>query len=56
MTWLTARPNRTVAAGVGGVPVGKRIQYDGHAGRVTNDTAANELLSREYRKGWKLDG
>ena len=36
--------------------VGKKIDYDGDAGRVTNDTAANDLLGREYRKGWKLDG
>jgi len=36
--------------------VGKKIQYDGATGRVTNDTAANDLLSRKYRPGWTLDG
>jgi hypothetical protein len=36
--------------------VGEKIQYDGEAGRVTNNKAANDLLSRQYRKGWTLDG
>ena len=34
--------------------VGKKIKYDGAAGRVTNCAEANELLSRKYRAGWKL--
>jgi predicted dehydrogenase len=33
---------------------GKRIYYDGEAGRVTNFADANQYLSREYRKGWSL--
>ena len=36
--------------------VGKKIEYDANAGRVTNSDEANELLSRKYRKGWVLDG
>jgi predicted dehydrogenase len=36
--------------------VGERIEYDGQAGRVTNNSQANDLLRREYREGWKLDG
>jgi predicted dehydrogenase len=36
--------------------VGKKINYDGEAGRVTNSPEANELLRRTYRKGWTLDG
>ena len=36
--------------------VGEKIQYDGDAGRATNNSEANDLLSREYREGWKLDG
>jgi predicted dehydrogenase len=36
--------------------VGKKIQYDGAAGRVTNSEEANALLSRKYRQGWTLDG
>jgi hypothetical protein len=35
---------------------GKKIEYDGAAGRVTNDDDANALLAREYRKGWTLNG
>ncbi|MGH9836633.1 MAG: hypothetical protein ACRD9Y_26710, partial [Blastocatellia bacterium] len=33
---------------------GKRIYYDGAAGRVTNNADANQYLQREYRKGWSL--
>ena len=36
--------------------VGEKIEYDGQAGRVTNNSEANDLLSRKYREGWKLDG
>ena len=35
--------------------VGKKIQYDGAAGK-TDCPEANELLSRKYRAGWTLDG
>ena len=36
--------------------VGKKLEYDGVNGRVTNSAEANALLKREYRSGWKLDG
>jgi predicted dehydrogenase len=36
--------------------VGKKIEYDGATGRVTNSEDANALLSRPYRKGWTLNG
>jgi predicted dehydrogenase len=36
--------------------VGEKLDYDGTAGRVTNNTEANDLLSRKYRDGWTLDG
>jgi len=36
--------------------VGKKLDYDGAAGRVTNVPEANSLLSRQYRPGWTLDG
>jgi len=36
--------------------VGKKLDYDGAAGRVTNSSEGNDLLRREYRKGWTLDG
>ncbi len=36
--------------------VGKKLEYDGAAGRVTNSAEANALLSRQYRPGWTLNG
>ncbi|MCI0349152.1 MAG: Gfo/Idh/MocA family oxidoreductase [Acidobacteriales bacterium] len=33
---------------------GKRIYYDGEAGKITNVADANQYLLREYRKGWSL--
>ncbi len=36
--------------------VGKKIEYDGAAGHVTNCDEANALLSRKYRPGWTLNG
>ena len=36
--------------------VGKKLEYDGVNGRVTNSAEANALLSRKYRPGWALDG
>jgi predicted dehydrogenase len=36
--------------------VGKKIDYDGKTGRVTNSSKANDLLKRKYRSGWMLDG
>jgi len=36
--------------------VGEKLDYDGATGRVTNSREGNKLLSRKYRRGWKLDG
>ncbi|NIA15607.1 MAG: Gfo/Idh/MocA family oxidoreductase [Nitrospiraceae bacterium] len=36
--------------------VGEKIEYDGESGKVTNNKAANKLLKRKYRRGWKLKG
>ncbi|HSU57345.1 MAG TPA: Gfo/Idh/MocA family oxidoreductase [Candidatus Dormibacteraeota bacterium] len=36
--------------------VGKKIKYDGAAGRVLDCSEANELLSHAYRPGWTLNG
>ncbi len=33
---------------------GKRIEYDGEAGKVTNVPGANQHLRREPRKGWDI--
>ena len=36
--------------------VGKKIEYDGASGRITNSPEANAQLGREYRPGWTLHG
>jgi hypothetical protein len=36
--------------------VGKKLEYDGTRGRVTNSAEGNDLLSRQYRPGWTLHG
>lgn len=36
--------------------VGKKIEYDGQRGEVTNSIEANGLLQKDYRTGWPLDG
>ena len=36
--------------------IGKKLEYDGKTGRVTNSPEANELLHRKYREGWTLNG
>ena len=33
---------------------GKRIDYDGESGRITNVPEANQYLRREPRKGWEI--
>lgn len=35
---------------------GRPLQWNGPAGRFTNDDAANQLLHSEYREGWSLEG
>ena len=36
--------------------VGKKLEYDPVAGKVTNAPEANEFLSKKYREGWTLNG
>jgi len=33
---------------------GKKVEYDSKNMKITNDEAANKLLTREYREGWEL--
>jgi len=33
---------------------GRRIQWDDAAEKILDDKAANQLVSRKYRKPWKL--
>jgi hypothetical protein len=44
----------TVLLGIVAYRSGKKLEYDGKSGRITNTTAANQYLTREYRKGWSI--
>jgi hypothetical protein len=46
----------TMLVGLAAYRVGRKIQYDGVAGKVIGDDEANALLSRKYRDGWTLHG
>ena len=46
----------TMLLGLVAYRVGKKLEYDGTRGRVTNSAEANDLLSRQYRPGWILHG
>jgi predicted dehydrogenase len=43
-----------MALGLVAYRAGKKIEYDGKTGRVTNAPEANAFLRREYRPGWTL--
>jgi predicted dehydrogenase len=45
----------TMLLGLVAYRAGKKLEYDGATGRITNDAQANEYLSRPYRDGWPLD-
>jgi hypothetical protein len=47
-----ARLTETMLLGVVALHAGKKIEYDGANMRVTNNSAANSFLQREYRTGW----
>jgi predicted dehydrogenase len=49
-----ARLTETVLLGNVALRAGKKIEWDGVNMKVTNDAAANQYLTREYRKGWEL--
>ena len=42
--------------GLAAYRAGKKLDYDGKTGKVTNDSSANALLTKEYRKGWTING
>jgi predicted dehydrogenase len=46
----------TMLLGLVAYRAGKKLEYDGTTGRVTNDEAANAFLSKKYREGWTLNG
>lgn len=46
----------TLLLGLVAYRVGRKIAYDGAAGRVTDNPEADKLLRRTYRTGWTLNG
>jgi hypothetical protein len=44
----------TALLGVIAQRTGKFLVWDSENMRITNDSAANELVSAEYRSGWSL--
>jgi predicted dehydrogenase len=46
----------TMLLGLVAYRVGKKLEYDGANGRVTNSAKGNELLRNHYRDGWTLNG
>ncbi|MBK7134175.1 MAG: hypothetical protein IPH69_15555 [Bacteroidales bacterium] len=40
--------------GIVSVRAGTRVEFDPVTRKITNNEAANKLLTREYRKGWEL--
>ena len=49
-----ARLTEIMLLGIVSLRARSRLHYDGAAMRVTNNEAANEFLSREYRRGYSL--
>jgi predicted dehydrogenase len=50
----SARLTETILLGNVALRAGKKIEWDGANMKVTNDTAANQFVSVECRKGWEL--
>jgi predicted dehydrogenase len=46
----------TMLLGLVAYRAGKKINYDGATGRVTDCSEANDFLRRTYRAGWTLNG
>lgn len=42
--------------GLAAYRAGGELEYDGAKGVITNNSSANEYLSKPYRKGWTLNG
>ncbi|HPO15127.1 MAG TPA: Gfo/Idh/MocA family oxidoreductase [Candidatus Hydrogenedentes bacterium] len=43
-----------VLLGTIAIRTGTKLEYDAKAMKITNNAAANALISKEYRKGWEL--
>jgi GFO/IDH/MocA oxidoreductase family protein len=50
----TGEISDTVNLGTIALRTGEKVLFDPKAMRITNNTEANKLLSREYRPGWEL--
>ena len=46
----------TMCLGLAAFRAGKELDYDGTKGVFTNDASANQYLTKEYRKGWTMNG
>ena len=54
-SFLNAGPiSDTITLGTVSLRAGKKVLLDSDSVKITNDTEANQYLSREYRKGWEL--
>jgi predicted dehydrogenase len=49
-----AKLTEVMLLGIVALRAGRRIHYDAESMKITNAPEANELLKREYRKGWSL--
>ena len=49
-----ARLTETMLLGIVSLRAGTKLYYDAADMRVTNNSAADQFLTREYRKGWSL--
>lgn len=46
----------TMCLGLVAFRAGGKLVYDGAAGKITNNAAANAFLSKPYREGWTMNG
>jgi hypothetical protein len=49
-----AHLNEIMLLGIAALRAKSKLHYDGARGRVTNNAAANEFLTRTYRQGYSL--
>jgi hypothetical protein len=49
-----AKLTEVMLLGIVALRAGRRIHYDAESMKITNAPEANDLLKREYRKGWSL--
>ncbi|VGO22722.1 Gfo/Idh/MocA family protein [Pontiella sulfatireligans] len=52
----SGRMVETLMLGLAAHQAGKELEYDAKTGTITNDPAANALLTKPYREGWVLNG